>query len=130
MIPFMKVLPAITPQVIAKAIQRDRAQWPQEPESPMSMRRRPARSRESRRWTCCTDLRRAGLRGSGLVVAVGENLDAFIQAGVVPGSGDDRLRSQTIRVGVRWINQGYTGYLRQNYIGRDTRGLPTSPQSS
>lgn len=58
----------------------------------------------------------------------GENLDDFIAAGIVPGSGDDRLRSQT----VKWVsdgsNQGYTGFLRQNYLGRDTRGAANFTQ--
>lgn len=53
----------------------------------------------------------------------GERLSDFTAAGIVPGSGDDRLRSQT----VKWVsdgsNQGYTGFMRQNYLGRDTRGV-------
>ena len=53
----------------------------------------------------------------------GERLEEFTAAGLSPGSGDDRLRSQT----VKWVsdgsNQGYSGYLRENYLGRDTRGV-------
>ena len=40
----------------------------------------------------------------------------------MPGSGDDRLRSQTIKWVSDGSNQGYTGYMRENYLGRDTRG--------
>lgn len=58
----------------------------------------------------------------------GENLDDFIAAGLTPGSGDDRLRSQT----VKWVsdgsNQGYTGFMRDNYVGRDSRGTPNFTQ--
>ncbi len=58
----------------------------------------------------------------------GLNLDDFLSAGIVPGSGDDRLRSQT----VKWVsdgsNQGYTGFMRENYLGRDTRGTANFTQ--
>ena len=67
---------------------------------------------------------RPGFPVRGSLSLYGLNLDDFIAAGIVPGSGDDRLRSQT----VKWVsdgsNQGYTGYMRENYLGRDTRGAP------
>ena len=56
------------------------------------------------------------------VAVWGLNLDAFTTAGVTWGSGDDRLRSQF----VKWVsdgsNQGYTGFQRQPYLNRTTRG--------
>jgi len=58
----------------------------------------------------------------------GENLDAFIAAGIVPGSGDDRLRAQTIKWVSDGSNQGYTGFMRENYLGRDTRGAANFTQ--
>ncbi len=70
---------------------------------------------------------RPGFPVRGSLSLYGLNLDDFIAAGIVPGSGDDRLRSQT----VKWVsdgsNQGYTGYMRENYLGRDTRGAPNFP---
>ena len=53
----------------------------------------------------------------------GLNFDDFAKAGIVPGSGDDRLRAQTIKWVSDGSNQGYTGYMRENYLGRDTRGV-------
>ena len=83
----------------------------------------PARSPASEKSTCCTGVRPVGLPGPQFAVAGGERLSDFTAAGIVPGSGDDRLRSQT----VKWVsdgsNQGYTGFMRQNYLGRDTRGV-------
>ena len=58
----------------------------------------------------------------------GENLDAFTAAGLVPGSGDDRLRAQTIKWVSDGSNQGYTGFMRENYLGRDTRGAANFTQ--
>jgi predicted amidohydrolase YtcJ len=71
---------------------------------------------------------RPGFPVRGSMSLWGLNLDDFIAAGIVPGSGDDRLRAQT----VKWVsdgsNQGYTGFLRQNYLGRDTRGAANFTQ--
>ena len=53
----------------------------------------------------------------------GESLEAFTAAGIAAGAGDDRLRSQTIKWVSDGSNQGYTGYMRENYVGRDTRGV-------
>lgn len=123
MIPFMKVLPAITPQVIAKAISGIAA---------MAARAGVTYVHEAATGAIAgiqeVDLlhqtfAEPGFAVRGSLSLWGENLDAFIQAGVVPGSGDDRLRSQTIKWVSDGSNQGYTGYLRQNYIGRDTRGV-------
>jgi predicted amidohydrolase YtcJ len=64
----------------------------------------------------------------GSVSLWGERLDDFIAAGIVPGSGDDRLRSQTIKWVSDGSNQGYTGFMRENYLGRDTRGMANFTQ--
>lgn len=40
----------------------------------------------------------------------------------MPGAGDDRLRAQTIKWVSDGSNQGYTGFLREDFLGRDTRG--------
>ena len=53
----------------------------------------------------------------------GERLADFTAAGIMPGAGDDRLRSQTIKWVSDGSNQGYTGFMRENYLCRDTRGL-------
>lgn len=70
----------------------------------------------------------AGFPVRGSMSLWGENLDAFTAAGIVPGSGDDRLRAQT----VKWVsdgsNQGYTGFMRENYLGRDSRGAANFTQ--
>lgn len=70
----------------------------------------------------------AGFPVRGSMSLWGENLDAFIAAGIVPGSGDDRLRSQTIKWVSDGSNQGYTGFMRENYLGRDTRGVANFTQ--
>ena len=66
----------------------------------------------------------AGFPVRGSLSLWGENLDDFAATGLVPGSGDDRLRSQTIKWVSDGSNQGYTGFMRENYLGRDTRGAP------
>ncbi len=70
---------------------------------------------------------RPGFPIRGSLSLYGLNLDDFTAAGIVPGSGDDRLRSQTIKWVSDGSNQGYTGYMRENYLGRDSRGAPNFP---
>ncbi len=67
---------------------------------------------------------RPGFPVRGSLSLYGLNLDDFTAAGIAPGSGDDRLRSQTIKWVSDGSNQGYTGYMRENYLGRDSRGAP------
>jgi predicted amidohydrolase YtcJ len=123
MLSFVKLLPALTPEVIATAITgiaglaaKAGVTYIHEPATGAI-----AGVRE-------VDLLHQTFAQSGFPVRGsmslwGLNLDDFISAGIVPGSGDDRLRSQT----VKWVsdgsNQGYTGFMRKNYLGRDTRGV-------
>ncbi len=123
MVPFMKVLPALTPEVIAKAIAGI---------ATMAARAGVTYVHEAATGAIAgvqeVDLlhrvfAQPGFPVRGSMSLWGEKLDDFTRAGITPGSGDDRLRSQT----VKWVsdgsNQGYTGYLRENYLGRDTRGV-------
>ncbi|MGV0990994.1 MAG: amidohydrolase [Mycobacterium sp.] len=129
MIPFMKVLPTLTPEVIAKAITGIAA---------MAAKQGVTYTHEAATGAIAgpkeVDLlhevfAQPGFPIRGSMSLWGLNLDDFTAAGIVPGSGDDRLRSQT----VKWVsdgsNQGYTGYMRQNYLGRDTRGEPNFTQA-
>jgi predicted amidohydrolase YtcJ len=63
---------------------------------------------------------RPGFPVRGSMSLWGLNLDDFIAAGIVPGSGDDRLRAQT----VKWVSDG----SNQGYLGRDTRGAANFTQ--
>ena len=123
MIPFMKVLPSLTPEVIAKAITGIAA---------MAARQGITYTHEAATGAIAgskeVDLMhqvfaQAGFPIRGSMSLWGESLGAFTAAGIVPGSGDDRLRSQTIKWVSDGSNQGYTGYMRDNYLGRDTRGV-------
>ena len=123
MIPFMKVLPALTPEVIAKAITGIAA---------MAAKQGVTYTHEAATGAIAgskeVDLlhqvfAQPGFAVRGSMSLWGENLEDFTKAGIAPGSGDDRLRSQTIKWVSDGSNQGYTGYMRENYIGRDTRGV-------
>lgn len=84
MIPFMKVLPALTPQVISKAI------------------------------------------GGIATMAAESGVTCVYEAaiGAIAGIQEVDLLHQTFA-------QGYTGYVRQNYLGRDTRGVANfTPRSA
>lgn len=123
MIPFMKLLPSLTPEVISKAITGIAA---------MAARAGVTYVHEAATGAIAgvqeVDLlhqvfAQPGFPVRGSLSLWGERLDDFTGAGITPGAGDDRLRSQT----VKWVsdgsNQGYTGYMRENYVGRDTRGV-------
>ncbi|WP_293306491.1 amidohydrolase [Mycolicibacterium sp.] len=129
MIPFMKILPSLTPEVIAKAITGI---------AEMAAKQGVTYTHEAATGAIAgpkeVDLLhqvfgQAGFPIRGSMSLWGLNLADFTAAGIVPGSGDDRLRSQT----VKWVsdgsNQGYTGYMRENYLGRDTRGEANFTQS-
>ena len=128
MIPFMKILPSLTPEVIAKAITGIAA---------MAAKQGVTYTHEAATGAIAgakeADLlhqvfAQPGFPIRGSMSLWGENLDDFTKAGFTPGSGDDRLRAQT----VKWVsdgsNQGYTGYMRENYVGRDTRGVANFTQ--
>jgi predicted amidohydrolase YtcJ len=123
MIPFMKVLPALTPEVISRAITGI---------ATMAVAAGVTYVHEAATGAIAgvqeVDLLHQTFAAPGFPIRGsmslwGENLEAFTEAGIEPGSGDDRLRSQT----VKWVsdgsNQGYTGFMRENYLGRDTRGV-------
>ena len=122
MLSFVKVLPPLTPQAIAKAITGI---------ADLAARAGVTYVHEAATGAIAgakeVDLLhqtfgQTGFPIRGSLSLWGLNLDDFTSAGIVPGSGDDRLRAQT----VKWVsdgsNQGYTGYMRENYLGRDTRG--------
>jgi predicted amidohydrolase YtcJ len=46
------------------------------------------------------------------------------QAGLVPGAGDDMVRAVSRKIISDGSNQGYSGYLRDPYLGSDARGAP------
>lgn len=123
MIPFMKVLPSLTPEVIAKAITGIGAMAVKAGVTYVHEAATGAIAGVAEVDLLHRTFAQPGFPVRGSMSLWGENLDAFIAAGIVPGSGDDRLRSQT----VKWVsdgsNQGYTGYMRENYLGRDTRGV-------
>ena len=123
MLRFVKVLPALTPQVIAKAITGI---------ATMAARAGVTYIHEAATGAIAgvqeVDLlhqtfAQTGFPVRGSMSLWGERLAEFASAGIVFGSGDDRLRSQT----VKWVsdgsNQGYTGFMRDNYLGRDSRGV-------
>lgn len=122
MIPFMKALPALTPEVIAKAITGIAA---------MAAKQGVTYTHEAATGAIVgskeVDLMhqvfaQPGFPIRGSMSLWGLNLADFGAAGIVPGSGDDRLRSQTIKWVSDGSNQGYTGFMRENYLGRETRG--------
>lgn len=128
MLSFIKVLPALTPEVIGRAITGIAL---------MAAKRGATYIHEAATGAIAgvkeVDLMhqvfaQAGFPVRGSMSLWGENLADFTAAGIVPGSGDDRLRSQT----VKWVsdgsNQGYTGFMRENYLGRDTRGAANYTQ--
>lgn len=129
MLSFIKILPALTPAVITKAMTGIAA---------MAARAGVTYVHEAATGAVAgvreLDLlhqafAQQGFPVRGSVSLWGERLDDFTEAGIVPGSGDDRLRSQT----VKWVsdgsNQGYTGFMRENYLGRDTRGMANYTQA-
>ena len=123
MIAFMKVLPALTPQVIAQAITGI---------GEMAARAGVTYVHEAATGAIAAakevDLLHQTFAAPGFPIRGsmslwGENLDDFLGAGIALGSGDDRLRAQTIKWVSDGSNQGYTGYMRENYVGRNTRGV-------
>ena len=123
MIPFMKVLPALTPEVIAKAVTGIAAMAAKAGVTYVHEAATGAVAGVKEVDLLHHAFAQRGFAVRGSMSLWGENLQDFIAAGIVPGSGDDRLRSQT----VKWVsdgsNQGYTGYMRENYLGRDSRGV-------
>ena len=123
MIPFMKLLPPLTPEVITKAITGIAAMAAKAGVTYVHEAATGAIAGPSEVDLLHKAFAQPGFPIRGSMSLWGENLDAFTKAGIMPGSGDDRLRAQT----VKWVsdgsNQGYTGYMRENYLGRDSRGV-------
>ena len=123
MIPFMKALPALTPQVIAKAITGIAAMAAKSGVTYVHEAATGAIAGAAEVDLLHQTFAQPGFPIRGSLSLWGENLAAFTDAGLTPGSGDDRLRSRTIKWVSDGSNQGYTGYMRENYLGRDTRGV-------
>ena len=119
---FVKVLPPLTPAVIAEAITGIAAMAAKQGVTYIHEAATGALAGVKEVDLLHQVFAQAGFPVRGSLSLWGENLDAFTAAGIMPGSGDDRLRSQTIKWVSDGSNQGYTGFMRQNYLGRDTRG--------
>ena len=119
---FIKVMPPITPEVIATAITDIAAMAAKVGVTYVHEAATGALAGVREIDLLHQVFGQPGFAVRGSMSLWGENLKAFISAGVVPGSGDDRLRSQTIKWVSDGSNQGYTGFMRENYLGRDTRG--------
>lgn len=122
MLSFIKVLPPLTPDVIGKAITGIATMAAKAGVTYIHEAATGAIAGTQEVDLLHQVFAQPGFPVRGSLSLWGERLEDFITAGIVPGSGDDRLRSQT----VKWVsdgsNQGYTGYMRENYLGRDTRG--------
>jgi predicted amidohydrolase YtcJ len=123
MIPFMRVLPTLTPEVISGAITGIAGMAAAAGVTYVHEAATGAIAGIQEVDLLHRTFAAQGFPIRGSLSLWGENLDAFTEAGIVPGSGDDRLRSQTIKWVSDGSNQGYTGYMRENYLGRDTRGV-------
>ena len=122
MFSFIKVLPPLTPEVIAGAITGIAAMAAKQGVTYVHEAATGAIAGVKEVDLLHQTFAQRGFPVRGSMSLWGENLDAFVGAKIVPGSGDDRLRSQTIKWVSDGSNQGYTGYMRENYLGRDTRG--------
>lgn len=60
------------------------------------------------------------VRYRGMLVST--HMDAWEAAGLKPRRGDDLWRIDGIKAWSDGSNQGFTGYQRENYLGRDSRG--------
>ncbi len=123
MIPFMRVLPALTPEVISKAITGIATMAAKQGVTYVHEAATGAIAGVQEVDLLHTTFGQPGFALRGSMSLWGEQLADFTAAGIVPGSGDDRLRSQTIKWVSDGSNQGYTGFMRENYLGRDTRGV-------
>ena len=128
MLNFIKVLPPLTPEVIATAITGIGSMAAAQGVTYTHEAATGAIAGATEVDLLHRTFAQAGFPVRGSMSLWGENLDAFTAAGIVPGSGDDRLRART----VKWVsdgsNQGYTGFMRENYLGRDSRGAANFTQ--
>ena len=123
MLSFVKVLPPLTPEVIAAAITGIAAMAAKQGVTYVHEAATGAIAGVKEVDLLHQAFGQSGFPVRGSMSLWGERLADFTAAGIVPGSGDDRLRSQTIKWVSDGSNQGYTGFMRENYLGRDTRGV-------
>jgi predicted amidohydrolase YtcJ len=62
----------------------------------------------------------APVRCRGMLVSTA--MDTWEAMGLRPGFGDDRFRVNGVKAWADGSNQAMTGYQRENYLGRDSRG--------
>ena len=129
MLSFVKVLPPLDPPAIAKAISGIAAMAAKQGVTYLHEAATGSIAGVSEVDLLHQIFGQAGFPVRGSLSLWGLSLDGFLAAGLLPGSGDDRLRAQT----VKWVsdgsNQGYTGYMRDNYLGRNTRGQANFTQA-
>jgi predicted amidohydrolase YtcJ len=123
MLSFIKVLPPLTPEVIATAITGIAAMAATQGVTHVHEAATGAIAGVKEVDLLHQTFGQSGFPIRGSMSLWGERLADFTAAGIMPGAGDDRLRSQTIKWVSDGSNQGYTGFMRENYLGRDTRGL-------
>ena len=123
MLSFIKVLPPLTPPVIAQAINGIAAMAAKAGVTYIHEAATGAVAGVAEVDLLHQVFAQPGFSVRGSLSLWGEKLDDFIGVGITPGAGDDRLRSQTIKWVSDGSNQGYTGYMRENYLGRDSRGV-------
>ena len=123
MLSFIKVLPPLTPEVIATAITGIAAMAATQGVTYVHEAATGAIAGVKEVDLLHQTFGQSGFPIRGSMSLWGERLADFTAAGIMPGAGDDRLRSQTIKWVSDGSNQGYTGFMRENYLGRDTRGL-------
>jgi len=58
---------------------------------------------------------------------VSDKMNDWERIGLKPGQGDDRFRLTGMKAWSDGSNQGLTGFQRDPYIGRDSRGAPMPP---
>jgi predicted amidohydrolase YtcJ len=129
MLSFVKVLPALTPQVLASAITGIATMAAKAGVTYIHEAATGAIAGPQEVDLLHQTFAQPGFPVRGSMSLWGLRLDEFAKAGIVPGSGDDRLRSQTIKWVSDGSNQGYTGFMRENYLGKDTRGVANFSQA-
>ncbi|MEI6252615.1 MAG: amidohydrolase family protein, partial [Mycobacteriaceae bacterium] len=102
MLSFVKLLPALTPEVISAAITGIAALAARAGVTYIHEPATGAIAGVKEVDLLHQTFGRAGFPVRGSLSLWGLSLDDFIAAGIVPGSGDDRLRSQT----VKWVSDG------------------------
>ena len=63
---------------------------------------------------------RSPIRHRGFLIST--NMDEWAENGLKPGHGDDKFRLVKMKAWSDGATQAYSSYLRENYLGMDTRG--------